>query len=403
MMKVKLRARRPKTSKEKNMEIKKLSAEHYDELLELLNYAFGAKEDKPVDFLSIQPKMWVRDDEHMGCHVAAFEDGKMCAVVGVYPLRTVIDGEEFLFVTTGNVATHPDYEGRGYFNALFTEAMKMMEEMGADAGRLGGLRARYGRFGYEGCGWSYLFNFYGRNRVAGFGEDAGKGITFSLIAPDDAEALIFCSELRANSPIYVKRPTANIADIYRSMCSRHNRPYLAVRDGKPVGYVCCKEDDKEIEEMAALDVAMLGQIVCAWQAKNPQRGINFAIPAFDKEALRMFCATAESYRITYPSRFKICNFEGITNAMMRYHARENQLLDGQWTLGIEGYGNIRLFVRGGVGGCEKTDDAPDLTLAPRVASRLLFGPDHAAVVADLPPIPRSWLPLPFSWGALDAI
>ena len=90
------------------MEIKRLTAEHYDELLELLNYTSGNKYGKPVDFLSAQPKMWVRDDEHMGCHFGAFEDGRLCAVVGVYPLMTVIDGEKFLFATTGNVATHPD-------------------------------------------------------------------------------------------------------------------------------------------------------------------------------------------------------------------------------------------------------------------------------------------------------
>ena len=140
-------------------EIKKLTAEHYDELLALLNYTFGNKNGKEVDFLTEQPKMWVRDDAHMGRHLGVFEDGKLCAVVGVYPLQTVIDGEKILFATTGNVATHPEYEGRGYFNALFCEAMKELESMNADAARLGGARQRYERFGYESCGASYLFNF----------------------------------------------------------------------------------------------------------------------------------------------------------------------------------------------------------------------------------------------------
>jgi hypothetical protein len=78
-------------------------------------------------------------------------------------------------------------------------------------------------------------------------------------------------------------------------------------------------------------------------------------------------------------------------------------LAGEWVLGIEGYGNLRLFSDGETAGCEKTDAAPELILGSLAASRLLFGPDYPEAVADVPPVPRSWLPLPFSWGALDAI
>ena len=82
-------------------------------------YTFGNKYKRPMDFLSELPKMWGRDDEHMGKHIGVFEDGKLCSVVGIYPLKTFIDGEEFLFATTGNVATLPEYEGRGYVGRAY--------------------------------------------------------------------------------------------------------------------------------------------------------------------------------------------------------------------------------------------------------------------------------------------
>ena len=385
-------------------EIKKLTAEHYDELLALLNYTFGNKNGKEVDFLTEQPKMWVRDDTHMGCHLGTFEDGKLCAVVGVYPLQTVIDGEKFLFATTGNVATLPEYEGRGYFTALFTEAMKELEKMGADAARLGGARQRYGRFGYEGCGTSYLFTFDAKNRTRGFSETAGKEIVFSPIAHEDTEALAFCRSLRVRLPIYVERPMdGGGIEVYRSMCSKNKKPYLATRDGAPVGYICCGADGKDIGEFDALDTATKGEMICAWQAKVPERIISFSVPVFDREALRMFCATAESYRLTYPSRFKMLCWDRVAGAMMRYHARENRLLDGEWVFEIRGYGKLCLFVREGVGGCEKTKKDASLSFDCLTAARLLFGPTRPEDIADLPPIPRSWLPLPFSWGLLDAI
>ena len=130
---------------------------------------------------------------------------------------------------------------------------------------------------------------------------------------------------------------------------------------------------------------------------------NCAIPAFNVEQIRLLCATAESYRVTYPSRFKILNWQGITDATMRLGAKTAPMLDGEFVLEIEGYGTIRLFVRDGKAGCERTDAAPELTLDRLAAARLLFGPTDPISVADLPPIPRSWLPLPFSWSAMDAI
>jgi len=45
------------------MEIKKLSVEHYDELLVVLNTTFSHKRGFKVDFERELPKMWVRDDK----------------------------------------------------------------------------------------------------------------------------------------------------------------------------------------------------------------------------------------------------------------------------------------------------------------------------------------------------
>ena len=66
------------------MVIRRLKAEDYDDLLTVLNRAFNNP-----DFTKVLPRMWVRSDEYMGKHIGAFEDGKLCAVVGIYPLPVV--------------------------------------------------------------------------------------------------------------------------------------------------------------------------------------------------------------------------------------------------------------------------------------------------------------------------
>ncbi|MBQ8685052.1 MAG: GNAT family N-acetyltransferase, partial [Clostridia bacterium] len=156
------------------MEIVRLKKENYDELIGLLNLVFTAKNKKEMDFEKDLPKMCVRDDEHMGRHFGVFEDGRLVAALGVYLLPVTVAGEKLLFSTVGNIATHPDYQGKGYMNALIERAMQELADIGADASRLGGLRHRYNRFGYENCGRMYQASFNEHNRKCkfnGVGED----------------------------------------------------------------------------------------------------------------------------------------------------------------------------------------------------------------------------------------
>ena len=55
------------------MEIRRVKAEEYDKLLELLNFTFGKYNNREMDFEKELPVMCKRDDEHMGKHFAAFE------------------------------------------------------------------------------------------------------------------------------------------------------------------------------------------------------------------------------------------------------------------------------------------------------------------------------------------
>lgn len=83
------------------MEIRKLNADDYDALLDLLNYAFGNKYGRNMDFVAEQPKMWVRSDEYMNKHIGVLEDSKLVSVLGVYSLPVKILSKKFLFITNG--------------------------------------------------------------------------------------------------------------------------------------------------------------------------------------------------------------------------------------------------------------------------------------------------------------
>ena len=145
------------------MEIKRLKKENYDELISLLNLVFSKQNKCVMDFERELPNMCIRDDMHMRKHVGLFIDNRLVSVVGVYPLPTRVLDKEINFCTVGNVATHPDYEGRGYMNILFNRAMEIVKEEKYDICRLGGDRARYLRFGFELCGRNYSYYITPKN------------------------------------------------------------------------------------------------------------------------------------------------------------------------------------------------------------------------------------------------
>lgn len=385
------------------MEIKKLTAEHYDELLYVLNTTFGHKYGRPMDFERELPKMWIKDDAHMGCHIGAFEDGKLCAVVGVYPMKLYINGQEFLFATTGNVATLPECEGKGYMNALFSMAMEELKEMGADGARLGGARQRYARFGYEGCGHLYQFGMTDKNRIR-FYHNYRDDVEFFEVKKEDTEALRFIMELSNQQLIHVERYSIeNYRDVYLVVNSKGKTPYIAIRDGKMIGYLCASANGSWLGESKAVDTEAFMDMVCSWQ-KRCDTGIGFTVAPYMKELLRICAAGCDSYSINWPSRYKIINWVKVLDALMKLKASCETLPDGIFYLEIRDYGTVKLYVQDGQAGCEATDGAaPELTLDCLEASRVLFGPLPAFTVTEVPPLVRTWLPLPLTWDFLDVL
>jgi predicted acetyltransferase len=147
--------------------IERLTAKDYDELLHLLNTVFHKEEGNTFDVFL--PVMWERTDERMSKHLAIRENGKIVAVVGVYPLPAKIYGEEIMFSTIGNVATLPEFEGRGMMKALMSQALLEAKRMGIDVARLGGARQRYNRYGFERAGVDYVFKLNRKNIIDYYG------------------------------------------------------------------------------------------------------------------------------------------------------------------------------------------------------------------------------------------
>ena len=384
------------------MEIVKLTAKDYDEWLYVLNTAFGEKRGTTMDFEKDLPKMCIRDDYHLGMHIAVRENGKICSLLGVYPIKVKIGDCELMFSTMGNVATLAEHEGKGYMTLLLDKAMEELEKIGADASRLGGSRQRYNRYGYEASGTVYNFEIYDPTTKY-CAEDVSA--EFKPISKDSKEELVFINNLRSTKTFHVERSLSDtyLGD-YFTLCAWGNVPYIALNSqGEMIGYVSASPNNTEIADVMATSLDNLKTILFSWQKKHG--GIlKFTLMATDTEAVSYFAGVAHTMSVNSPSHFKIINFDKVADALIKVKADITpNLPQGEFVLGIKDWGNLKICVETGNAYCQKTDEAPELILDKLTATRFLFGPLSPGVVAPVNSFLSSVLPLPLTWNTLDRV
>ena len=380
------------------MEIKKLNERYYDELLDLMNGVFTRKDKKPKDFAKDYPKMAARDNEHMQKYFGGFEEGKLVASIGVYPLETTVCGEKFLFATTGNIATHWEHEGKGYMGKMIDRAMEALDEMHVDVARLGGLRSRYNRYGFEACGQKISFLFTQKNRTAKL-PNVCTDITFSEIDEKDEVALKSAIDFYNKNEVAVTR---NLKNVYACMTTLRFKPYLAKKQGRAVGYLCVNESRSVIAEAFAENAETFVELICSWQQQN-EVDLSFSLPPYKVEEIRVFTAVCEQVGLTSPSHFFIRNWEKVCSAFLRLKQSYCPLPQGELIIQIKDYATIRLFVNEEGAGCERTDKAPDVVLDRLEAARYIFGPHSPINTQKANGLAMAWFPLPLGWNGQDRL
>ena len=385
------------------MEIVRLMKNDYDEWIYVLNTVFTKQNNREMDFEKELPKMCVRDDYHMNMHFAVKEDGKICALLGVYPLKLKVGDTHLLFSTLGNVATLPEHEGKGYMRALMEEAMRELKRIGADASRLTGARQRYNRYGYETCGVSY--NFQINDFTTKYCSKSDEVIEFREISYDDKKELSYIIELRKNMPMYVERA---YDDTHRgdfdALRAFGHKVYVAINeDGKMIGYLSVSSNLGGISDICAESFETLKTIIYSWQ-KKVGGNIDFSLLASNVEAVKYYSLVSSRMTISSPSRFKIINFDKVADAFIKLKKNSGAFMpEGESVIEIKDWGKLLIYNKNGKTYCEKTDKEASLSFDRLEATRFLFGPFEPNTVKDADTFLSALLPLPFSWCGMDRV
>jgi predicted acetyltransferase len=333
-------------------------------------------------------------------HIGLFLDNKLVSVVGVYPLPTKVLDKEINFCTVGNVATHPDYEGRGYMNTLLNRAMEIVKEEKYDICRLGGDRARYLRFGFELCGGNYSYYITPKNTKKSLLGDYGQNTSVTEILSNDEKSLTFAREIYHQNKVSVLRNDNDV--MYRVMTAWKNTPYLVTKNDEPIGYFTLASDKKEVSEAYAINKeSYLDTVVAISNYLNDDFSIT--LPQHDIDLIREINKCAEYMSIQIPSNFNVVSFEKVVDAYIKLKASYTCLVPGSVAISIKDYGKIKIFADENGCGCIKFDGECDFELSKPDATRFIFGMHPPVSVTQPNLFAKANFPLPLSWNTQNRV
>ena len=184
-----------------------------EELLDLLYRVFTHNNPTHPRFEKMYPDLFVPTEEALGCHAIMRVDGRIKACVGVYPMTVRTAGYEMTVAEVGQVGTDLDARGKGYMGRLMRFQLQRLKDAGIHIASLGGRHDRYGHFGFETAGSSFLYYLDAHSlhdvpvtrTIARHSDNPGEAVTDSMF------------ELyRKTSPAYV----VESADRFRARLSR---------------------------------------------------------------------------------------------------------------------------------------------------------------------------------------
>ncbi len=386
-----------------NEQIVRLKAEDYEELIDFLNLVFS--QSGPIDFEKIHPRLYRPTDEHMRCNFAVKVDEKIRAVVGLFPMTLHAGGYALKAGGIGGVSTHSKHRNSGLMRRLMEACLAEMQSQDYHLSCLGGLRQRYGYFGYEKAGAVFHYHVTRYNVSHGLKKVSDFGISFRPINENDHELLAECKALHDAQPVYVSRPAE---DFFLHLKAWTHVPWAVFTDqGEWVGYLVFNGKKSEITEILLTRPELLLKTIAAWIQRQDIYGVNIAIHPWLSTYAQALGQVCESVELDQAYNWRIFDWSPVMNALLSVKSALTGLADGCMNIGIGGYGTVRVEVLNGRVQCEKNLAAPDVEWDQATAHRVVFGPEPALYIARLPdklaPPLASWFPLPLAWPTQDGV
>lgn len=384
--------------------IERLCTADFEEAMDFLNLVFS-QAHSPHDFARMLPRLYRPTEESMQNNFAIRKNGRIRAVVGLFPI-TLHAGDRTLKVGgIGGVATHPNERKMGAMHQLMEACIEEMHSQGFQLSCLGGIRQRYGYYGFEKAGTAYSY-YVTKNIIRHCLTDTLEtGIHFKLIKQDDREKLSHAKELYDTQPLHCNRSPD---EFYLYLKSWYMIPWAALdRNGNMIGYIVANGANNQINEILADSPDIFYSMICTWTSEHAGEGTSLFLPPWARDFTRKIGRISENVSIQESYNWRVFDWVEVIRALFAVRSGFSRLADGEVNIGIKNYGITRICVKDGLAVCEQVKGKADVLVDAFTAMRLMFGPlspDNAAELPDhLFPLFSSWFPLPLCWLPQDSV
>ncbi len=257
---------------------------------------------------------------------------------------------------------------------------------------LGGLRQRYGYFGFELSGAVAEYEITETNIRHTMREIDASDITFENLTRENARGLDFACALANARCIGCERSRDEFSDIMHSWNSAMR---LVLSNGEPIGYVMGQKGC--IHEIGLQSEKDFYRTVKALFQADGTKSFTLSVAPYELERARLLGQIAEACRIVPQEMIRVFNWKRVLEASLNAKAAYTSLQNGAIVLEID-QKRYSLIVENGNVKVESTDAAPDRVLDGKQAVRMLFGVE-SAIYRDA--LYQNWTPLPLFFAPAD--
>ena len=374
----------------------------YVEIITFINEVFGE------NFSVILPKTYGPEKHFEEYHQLVKEDGVLTAVIGNYEQDFYIGNTVLKTGCVGSVSVAKSARGKGYMQFLMKKTEEAMRAHQVDIAFLGGLRNRYGFFGFEKSGFTYEFYFNEANIRQTVGWDEDTGVEIRLVTADDPALDELYALYRKNVMWCRSRE-----EFYEKSRTWNNEVFQIRLDGVFAGYFAAKGGC--LVELELSDWSNLLRVVKACMIKNNEKSLSVQVLGWQIEQLTALFMTCESYHLRTCCAFKILNYINTITALLELKKTYTELENGTLLLGIkqsnqlernfEAQPNIQLIritvEDGKIAVEELYEGTPDIVLTDREAATVLLSPAGVFYARKYQQKLKNWFPVEFSISNLD--
>jgi predicted acetyltransferase len=386
------------------MQIQRLSANDFEEAVDFVNLVFSLTYG-PMNFEKLFPRFYKPTDEHMRRNLAVKDNGRIRALVGLYPSEMVAEDIVLKLGAIGAVSCHPNDRGKGWMKLLMDGCIEEMVQEDYDLSVLAGLRQRYMYFGFEKAGVMLEYKIGKTNLRHFHDDDIARDLKFLPMQASDVQAVEKAKALHDAQPVHCQRP---LSEFYLYLISMNMQPWVALHpDGSMAGYLAANPEKNRISEIFAETDMAFAAMIWSWVSQQSIKEVSITLPPWAQGYARCLGGMAEDVLVSGSGNWRILNWHKAVKALLLVKSRQQRLQDGTLCVGIKGYDKIGVQVHNGTATCQRSTDRADVEWDPFTATRILFGhvpPSGVTVIPDFyGPLVASWFPLPLSWLPADHV